>query len=72
MGKKQESVEDVPCGNAVAMVCLDQFITKNTTLTNEKGVDAQPIKAMKFSVSSAVRKSVAWKNAADLPYFQVP
>ncbi|GJM93178.1 hypothetical protein PR202_ga09711 [Eleusine coracana subsp. coracana] len=36
MGKKQESVEDVPCGNTVAMVGLDQFITKNATLTNEK------------------------------------
>lgn len=35
MGKKQESVEDVPCGNTVAMVDLDhQFITKNATLTN--------------------------------------
>jgi len=28
MGKRQESVEDVPCGNTVAMVGLDQFITK--------------------------------------------
>ncbi|KAK9275653.1 hypothetical protein L1049_022920 [Liquidambar formosana] len=36
MGKKQETVEDVPCGNTVAMVGLDQFITKNATLTNEK------------------------------------
>jgi elongation factor 2 len=34
MGKKQETVEDVPCGNTVAMVGLDQFITKNGTLTN--------------------------------------
>ncbi|VAH97613.1 unnamed protein product [Triticum turgidum subsp. durum] len=28
MGKKQESVEDVPCGNTVALVGLDQFICK--------------------------------------------
>ncbi|XP_062206727.1 elongation factor 2-like [Phragmites australis] len=67
MGKKQESVEDVPCGNTVALVGLDQFITKNVTLTNDKEVDAHPIKAMKFSVSPVVRKSVACKNAADLP-----
>ena len=40
MGKKQESVEDVPCGNTVAMVGLDQFITKNATLTNVKDIDA--------------------------------
>uniref|UniRef100_A0A0D9V543 Tr-type G domain-containing protein n=1 Tax=Leersia perrieri TaxID=77586 RepID=A0A0D9V543_9ORYZ len=67
MGKKQESVADVPCGNTVAMVGLDQFITKNATLTDEKAVDAHPIKAMKFSVSPVVRKSVACKNAAELP-----
>ncbi|KAF0921027.1 hypothetical protein E2562_038229 [Oryza meyeriana var. granulata] len=67
MGKKQESVDDVPCGNTVAMVGLDQFITKNATLSNEKAVDAHPIKAMKFSVSPVVRKSVACKNASELP-----
>ena len=36
------------------MVGLDQFITKNATLTNEKCEDAHPIKAMKFSVSPVV------------------
>lgn len=36
------------------MVGLDQFITKNATLTNEKADDAHPIKAMKFSVSPVV------------------
>ena len=66
MGKKQESVEDVPCGNTVAMVGLDQFITKNATLTNEKEVDACPIKAMKFSVSPVVRIAVQCKVASDL------
>jgi len=35
-------------------VGLDQFITKNATLTNEKEVDAHPIRAMKFSVSPVV------------------
>ncbi len=44
----------MPCGNTVAMVGLDQFITKNATLTNEKADDAHPIKAMKFSVSPVV------------------
>jgi elongation factor 2 len=38
----------------VAMVGLDQFITKNATLTGEKEVDAHPIQAMKFSVSPVV------------------
>ncbi|KAF5198955.1 Elongation factor [Thalictrum thalictroides] len=67
MGKRQESVEDVPCGNTVAMVGLDQFITKNATLTNEKEVDAHPIRAMKFSASPVVRVAVQCKVASDLP-----
>ena len=67
MGKQQETVEDVPCGNTVALVGLDQFITKNATLTNEKEVDAHPIKAMKFSVSPVVRVAVQCKVASDLP-----
>lgn len=40
------------------MVGLDQFITKNATLTNEKCDDAHPIKAMKFSVSPVVSEPV--------------
>jgi len=67
MGRRQESVEDVPCGNTVALVGLDQFITKNATLTNEKEVDAHPIRAMKFSVSPVVRVAVQCKVASDLP-----
>lgn len=67
MGRRQEAVEDVPCGNTVAMVGLDQFITKNATLTNEKSEDAHPIKAMKFSVSPVVRVAVEPKVASDLP-----
>ena len=54
-------------GNTVAMVGLDQFITKNATLTNEKCEDAHPIKAMKFSVSPVVRVAVEPKTASDLP-----
>lgn len=49
MGRRQDSVEDVPCGNTVAMVGLDQYITKNATLTNEKNVDAHPIKVREHS-----------------------
>ncbi|OMP09851.1 hypothetical protein COLO4_05077 [Corchorus olitorius] len=67
MGKEQETVEDVPCGNTVAMVGLDQFITKHATLTNEKEVDAHPIRAMKFSVSPVVRISVHCLDASHLP-----
>jgi len=61
MGRKQEAVENVPCGNTVAMVGLDQFITKNATLADEKAEDAHTIKAMKFSVSPVVRVAVETK-----------
>ncbi|MCO5614851.1 hypothetical protein L7F22_069135 [Adiantum nelumboides] len=67
MGKRQEFVEDVPCGNAVAMVNLDQYITKNATLTNKKETDAHPFRTMKFSVSLVVRVAVQCKVASDLP-----
>ncbi|KAG6635782.1 hypothetical protein CIPAW_11G066000 [Carya illinoinensis] len=67
MGKKQEMVEDVPCGNKVALVGLDQYITKNATFTNEKEVDVHPIRAMKFSVSPVMRVAVQGKVASDLP-----
>ncbi|KAI3894475.1 hypothetical protein MKX03_013806 [Papaver bracteatum] len=56
----QES-EDVSFGNTVSLAVLDQFITKNETLTNKTEVDAHPIRAMKFSVSLVVRV------ASDLP-----
>ncbi|MCO5549088.1 hypothetical protein L7F22_002554 [Adiantum nelumboides] len=52
MGKRQESVEDVPYANTRAMVDLDQYITKN---------------AIKFSVSPVVRVDVQCKVASDLP-----
>jgi len=67
MGRRQEAVEDVPCGNTVALVGLDQFITKTATITNEKCEDAHPLKAMKFSVSPVVRVAVEPKVASDLP-----
>jgi len=67
MGRKQESVDDVPCGNTVALVGLDQFILKNATITGEENTEAHTIKAMKFSVSPVVRVAVECKNPSDLP-----
>jgi len=67
MGRHQESVEDVPCGNTVALVGLDQYLVKTGTVTDEACVDAYPLKDMKFSVSPVVRVAVAVKNNTDLP-----
>ncbi len=41
---------------------LDQFITKNATLTGEKEVDAHPIQTMKFSVSPVVARCSAMQG----------
>ena len=67
MGRRQDSIDDVPAGNTVACVGLDQFIQKNATITDESDVEAHTIKAMKFSVSPVVRVAVECKNSQDLP-----
>ncbi|GJY82096.1 elongation factor 2 [Tanacetum coccineum] len=36
--KTQVTLLDVPCGNTVALVGLDQFVTKNAILTNVEEV----------------------------------
>merc|ERR1719321_45686 len=55
MGRRHEAVEDVPCGNTVALVGLDQFIAKTATITDIDSEQCYPLKAMKFSVSPVVR-----------------
>lgn len=67
MGRRQEAVENVPCGNTVALVGLDQYIAKTATITDAQAEDCFPLKAMKFSVSPVVRVAVECKAASDLP-----
>jgi len=65
MGRYVEPIEDVPCGNIVGLVGVDQFLVKTGTITTFK--DAHNMKVMKFSVSPVVRVAVEAKNPADLP-----
>ena len=65
MGGKVEAVPDVPCGNTVALVGVDQFLIKQGTITTAE--DAHNIRVMKYSVSPVVRVAVDVKNAQDLP-----
>jgi len=65
MGHKAESVEDVPAGNTVALVGVDQYLLKSGTISDHE--DAHNIKVMKFSVSPVVRVAVTTKYASDLP-----
>jgi elongation factor 2 len=65
MAGKIEAVPDVPCGNTVALVGVDQFILKQGTITTDE--NAHNIRVMKYSVSPVVRVAVDVKNASDLP-----
>jgi elongation factor 2 len=65
MGRFVEPIENVPAGNIVGLVGVDQFLLKSGTLTTSE--TAHNLKVMKFSVSPVVRRSVEVKNANDLP-----
>merc|ERR1712166_327304 len=65
MGGKVEAVADVPCGNTVGLVGVDQYLMKQGTISDSEV--AHCIKVMKYSVSPVVRVAVEVKNAADLP-----
>ncbi|KAF4123791.1 elongation factor 2 [Geosmithia morbida] len=65
MGGKVDPIDDLPAGNIVGLVGIDQFLLKSGTLTTLE--TAHNLKVMKFSVSPVVQRSVAVKNAQDLP-----
>lgn len=65
MGRYVEPIPDVPCGNTVGLVGIDQYLMKTGTLSDHP--DAHTIRSMKYSVSPVVRVAVKPKNAADLP-----
>merc|ERR1712135_138303 len=60
-----EQITDVPCGNTVALVGIDQFLLKSGTLTTVE--DAHNIADMKYSVSPVVKIAVRPKDGKDLP-----
>merc|ERR1712137_1485544 len=65
MGRSVEQIADVPCGNTVALVGVDQYILKSGTITTIE--DSHNIKAMKYSVSPVVKVAVRPKDGKDLP-----
>jgi elongation factor 2 len=65
MGRTVEQIADVPCGNTVALVGVDQFLLKSGTLTTVE--DAHNIADMKYSVSPVVKIAVKAKDGKDLP-----
>jgi len=65
MGGKVEPIDNMPAGNIVGLVGVDQFLLKSGTLTTSE--TSHNLKVMKFSVSPVVQQSVQVKNAQDLP-----
>lgn len=65
MGRYIEPIEDIPAGNIVGLVGVDQYLVKGGTITTYK--EAHNLRVMKFSVSPVVRIAVEPKNAGDLP-----
>jgi len=65
MGRTTEQIADVPCGNTVALVGIDQFILKSGTLTTLE--TAHNIADMKYSVSPVVKVAVKVKDGKELP-----
>lgn len=65
MGRSVEQVQDIPVGNTVGLVGVDQYLLKAGTITDHE--ECHPIVSMKYSVSPVVRTAVDVTNAADLP-----
>jgi len=65
MGRSVEQIPDVPCGNTVALVGIDQYLLKSGTITDIE--DAHNIADMKYSVSPVVKVAVKVKDGKDLP-----
>merc|ERR1711939_827029 len=65
MGRTVEQIQDVPCGNTVALVGIDAYILKSGTITTLD--TAHNIADMKYSVSPVVKVAVRPKDGKDLP-----
>lgn len=64
MAAKVETVNEVPCGNTVALVGIDQYLSKTGTISDYDG--AHNIRNMKYSVSPVVRIAVQPKNPSEI------
>merc|ERR1712050_313288 len=65
MGRSTEQIADVPRGNTVALVGVDQYLLKSGTLSTFE--DAHNIADMKYSVSPVVKVAVKVKDGKELP-----
>jgi len=69
MANKTEAMNEVPCGNIVGLVGIDQYMIKTGTLSDSP--DAHPIKPMTYSVSPVVRVAVEPVDIKDMSKLQL-
>jgi len=62
MGGKEEPINEVPCGNTVALIGVDDVIKKQATIVSADVDDAHNIRMMKYTVSPVVRVAVTPKR----------
>lgn len=65
IGNEPISVDQVPCGNIVALTGVEKFLLKSGTITTYE--QAHTIRNMKFMVSAIVKVAVEPANPIDLP-----
>lgn len=65
IGSSVIEMDEVPSGNFVCLVGVDQYLIREGTITTFN--DAHNMRAMKFSASPVVQVAVAPKNPSDLP-----
>ena len=65
MGRDTDQIADVPCGNTVALVGIDQCLLKSGALATLES--AHNIAVMKYSVSPVVKVAVKAKDGKELP-----
>lgn len=65
LGRSGEPVSDVPCGNAVALLGVDQFLLKAGTLTDMP--DTRGIAEVRCPAAPVVRVAVKPQDPKDLP-----
>lgn len=62
MGGKEEPINEVPCGNTVALIGVDDVIKKQATILSDGCDYAHNIRMMKYTVSPVVRVAVTPKR----------
>ena len=62
-----EQIVNVPCGNTVILVGVDQYILRPGTITTIE--DAHNITCMKYRIAPVIKVAVKPKNGKDLPKF---